>query len=84
VGVLISSAQSKAARALLGWTQSQLAERSGVSLRTVANFEGGEHQPIPSIQAALERALQEAGIIFLDQDRAGGLGVRLAKRRRSR
>jgi transcriptional regulator with XRE-family HTH domain len=65
-------------------TQSDLAERSGVSLRTVANFEGGEHKPIPSILAALQRALEEAGIVFLPADRSGGPGVRLANRRRSR
>jgi transcriptional regulator with XRE-family HTH domain len=76
--------QSRAARALLGLTQADLAAQSGVSLRTIANFESGEHQPIPTISAAIQHALESAGIIFLDEDRAGGPGVRLANRRRSR
>jgi transcriptional regulator with XRE-family HTH domain len=66
---------------LLGITQADLAERSGVSLRTVANFETGERQPIPAILAAIQRALETAGIVFLGKDRSGGPGVRLAKRR---
>jgi transcriptional regulator with XRE-family HTH domain len=64
--------------------QADLAERSGVSLRTVANFEGGERQPIPSILAALQHALEGAGIDFLPADRSGGPGIRLARRGRRR
>jgi transcriptional regulator with XRE-family HTH domain len=69
---------------LLGFTQTDLAARSAVSLRTIANFESGEREPIPVTIAAIQQALERAGIIFLQVDRAGGPGVRLAKRRRKR
>jgi transcriptional regulator with XRE-family HTH domain len=79
----ITSAQSRAARALLGLTQGDLAALSSVSQRTIASFETGERPPIPSILAALQRALEEAGVEFLAEN-GGGLGVRLTKRRRKR
>ncbi|MEM8760247.1 MAG: helix-turn-helix transcriptional regulator, partial [Pseudomonadota bacterium] len=39
---MIVRQQIAAARALLGWSRQDLAERAGVSLRTLARFEGGE------------------------------------------
>ena len=77
----ITSAQSRAARALLGLTQADLAAQSRVSQRSIASFETGEHQPIPSILSALQRALEEAGIDFIEEN-GGGPGVRLIKRKR--
>jgi transcriptional regulator with XRE-family HTH domain len=65
-------AQCRAARALLNITRQSLAAASGVSLRTIASFEQGEHKLMPANRAALERAFAEAGVEFLDGD-----GVRL-------
>jgi transcriptional regulator with XRE-family HTH domain len=65
-------------------TRAELASRSGVSVRTIAGFESGEHQPIPAILAALQRVLEEAGIDFINADRSGGAGVRLAKQKARR
>lgn len=79
----ITSAQSRAARALLGITQGDLAAQSGVSQRSIASFETGEREPIPSILSALQHALEQAGIEFIAEN-GGGAGVRLAKRRRKR
>lgn len=79
----ITSAQSRAARALLGITQGDLAAQSGVSQRTIANFETDQRQPIPSILSALQRGLEEAGVEFIEEN-GGGAGVRLAKRSRRR
>jgi transcriptional regulator with XRE-family HTH domain len=79
----ITPAQSRAARALLGITQGDLAGLSGASQRTIASFETGERQPIPSILAALQRALERAGVEFIEEN-GGGAGVRLVKRRRKR
>ena len=78
----ITPEQSRAARALLDITQRDLAAQSGVSLRTIANFEAGERQPILAISSAIQRALERAGVTFLDADRRDGPGVRLAKRGR--
>lgn len=79
----ITPAQSRAARALLGLTQGDLAAQSGVSQRTIASFETDQGQPIPSILGALQHALEQAGVEFIDQNGAGP-GVRLAKRSRKR
>jgi transcriptional regulator with XRE-family HTH domain len=62
-------------------TQAELASKSGVSLRTIAHLEAGERQPIPANLAAIQRALEKAGVEFIDED-GGGPGVRLKKRKR--
>ncbi len=59
-------------------SQAELASSSGVSLRTIANFENGHTQLIPANVAALRRALERAGVDFIDAN-GGGAGVRLRK-----
>ena len=73
----ISAEQSKAARALIGWSRRQLAEASQVSERTLIDFERGARQPHRRTLFDLRRALEEAGIVFIDQSEEGGPGVRL-------
>lgn len=74
----VSVRQVKAARALLGWTQDQLAERSGVSKPTIKRLEasddelGGHAETRDKIREALERE----GIVFIPEN-GGGAGVRL-------
>ena len=76
---MISPAQSRAARALLNWSQPQLAEASRVSVSTIRDFETGKRSPIDNNLAAIRAALEAAGVVFLDAGdlRAGGAGVRL-------
>jgi transcriptional regulator with XRE-family HTH domain len=82
---LVTTRQIKAARALLGWSQGDLAQRSGVSEPTVARLEsvegalGGREDTGEKIRAAIEAA----GVEFI-QENGGGLGVRLRKRRRTK
>jgi len=64
--MLPSPAQIKAARALLGWRQADLAEHSGVSTISVKNIEGGK-RPRPSTMNALQAAFNEAGVEFLEK-----------------
>jgi predicted transcriptional regulator len=70
----------KAARALLGWSQADLARSSGVSEPTIARLEaadgklGGRGETVRKIVAALV----EGGIEFIDEN-GGGPGVRLRK-----
>lgn len=73
--------QCRAARALLDWSQDDLAKRSQVAARTMRYFEKGERELIPASLAALRRALEVAGVEFIPED-GGGPGVRLAKRKR--
>src|SRR5258708_2604241 len=79
----ISAAQCRAARALLNWTQDQLAQNAQVARATIADFErntrmGMMRQNLISITSAFEAA----GVAFISEDgnRAGmGSGVRFRK-----
>jgi transcriptional regulator with XRE-family HTH domain len=71
----MTPAQCRAARALLDWTQDDLAAAAQVGVVTLRQFERGVSQPRRAIVAALRRALEEAGVRFID--RGGGPGVRL-------
>ena len=75
---MISPNQCKAARALLGWTQEQLAVTAGIGISTVREFELGQRKPIARNRQAILDAFSAAGIEFIDEN-GGGLGVRLRK-----
>jgi len=53
---------SRAARAFLGWSQDLLAEKAGVGVSTVRDFERGVRVPIKQNLLALERAFSGAGV----------------------
>lgn len=59
-------AQLRAARALLGWRQADLARHSGISDITVKNVERGATDPRVTTMDALQSALERAGIEFLE------------------
>lgn len=67
------------ARAALGWSTSDLAKAAKVGISTVNRFETDQAVPIPATLAAIQRALEDAGIIFLAEGETtdGGPGVRL-------
>jgi transcriptional regulator with XRE-family HTH domain len=75
----ITAEQLRAARGLLGWSQSELAARAGLSLPTVRRVES-ESGPRVSDEARtrLREALESAGVGFTDEN---GGGVHLRKRR---
>jgi transcriptional regulator with XRE-family HTH domain len=62
--VIITPAQSRAARALLGWSQQDLARKASVATSTVADFERGQRSPVPNNLEALKSALEKHGITF--------------------
>ena len=74
----VSIRQIKAARALLAWSQEQLAAAADVSIPTIKRLEaqdgplGGRDETVTKIRAALELA----GVEFTNGDQPG---VRLAK-----
>jgi transcriptional regulator with XRE-family HTH domain len=76
----VSIRQIKAARALLAWSQEQLAAAANISIPTIKRLEaidgplGGRSGTGAKIQTALERA----GVEFIDEN-GGGPGVRLRK-----
>jgi transcriptional regulator with XRE-family HTH domain len=67
----VTAAQCRAARALLGMTQDELAEASRVSKRTITHFEAKQRSPVPATLAAIQRALEAAGVELIER------GVRL-------
>lgn len=76
----ITAEQCRAARALVGWSQDELAAQSTVAKPTIAGFEAGRRQPYPRTLADLRRALEAVGVTFLAGGEAspgGGPGVRL-------
>ena len=73
--------QIRAARGLLDINQEELARRSKVGLATVRRIENSTDDLRTTVQVLMriQRALESAGIIFIDQDGQGGPGVRLRK-----
>ncbi len=67
----MTPSQCKSARSLVGWSQERLAKESLVSVSTVRNFERGRGAPQQSTLALMIRALESAGIEFLNGDEPG-------------
>ena len=74
----IQIAQIRAARGLLGWSQVQLAKAAGLSEPTIKRTEGAKAKVSAEALAAIQRALEEAGVIFVPEN-GEGPGVRLRK-----
>lgn len=64
---------------LLGWTQNDLAHHSEVSRPTIAKMElnDGLITGNKVTKSAIRRAFENAGVMFIDIDDGGGIGVRL-------
>jgi predicted transcriptional regulator len=81
----VSIRQIKAARALLGWSQEELAAAANVSVPTIKRLEaqegslGGRTNTGNKIKTAIENA----GVEFIDEN-GGGAGVRMKKSSKKR
>jgi transcriptional regulator with XRE-family HTH domain len=79
---MITPAQMRAARALLGWDQRRLAKEAGISLPTIRRMEtsdGNVRGNVDSLVKVVE-ALDRAGVTLLaegDASPGGGRGVRM-------
>jgi len=69
---MISVEQIKAARALLEWTQEDLAKSAGVSKPSINTLERRVSNPTKETQEAVQKALEKAGVEFTE-----GPGVKL-------
>ena len=81
---MISVEQIRAARGLLGWSQSQLADAAGKSLPTIKRLEredGGGPAVSDDVREAVQVALEKAGVEFIPEN-GGGAGVRHKRRKR--
>jgi transcriptional regulator with XRE-family HTH domain len=81
----LTSAQIRAARALLRWSAEDLAEQAVLSVATVRRAELAENETSMTAanDLAVRRALEAAGVEFIDEN-GGGPGVRLRKRQRKK
>lgn len=73
----LSAAQIRAARALLNWSQTELATAAGLSRPTIDRSE--RTAVSAEAAAAIRRALEAAGVQFIPEN-GGGAGVRLARK----
>lgn len=78
---MISGPQLRAARALLGWSQARLAEKSGVAEITIKVFERGVTDPRVSTMTAIIGTIEKAGVEFTN---GGQPGVRMKAKAKPR
>jgi transcriptional regulator with XRE-family HTH domain len=69
----ITTAQIRGARGILNWSQSDLAERTGISATSIGSIENGQSTPRANTIATIQRAFENAGLEFIGLD---GLKVR--------
>jgi len=71
---MITARQSRAARALLGWTQETLADKALVSLTALKRLESESGLEVyESTRDEVRRALVVAGIVLLSTDKGEGV-----------
>ena len=83
---MIFAKEIRAGRALLGWSQLELAEAASVGVATVRRLESAETQIRGSVETVwkIQQALEAAGIEFIPEEAGKGPGVRLKQARDSR
>src|SRR5262245_2431902 len=81
----LASAQIRAARSLIRWTAEDLASASALSVATIRRAELKESVTALTTanDLAIRRALESAGVEFIDEN-GGGAGVRLRKRQQEK
>ena len=81
---MLTIEQLRAARGLLGWSQTKLAQRAGLSLPTVKRLEAGVGPRVSDeARSKIQRTLESAGVEFIEEN-GGGPGVRLRKRHKQK
>lgn len=82
---MLTAEQLRAARALLRWDQSTIAERAGVSIETIKRLEKMDGPLLSTKTAtlhALEKAFEAAGLDFIPAN-GGGAGIRFRENKAS-
>jgi len=78
--IMITARQSRAARALLGWTQQELADKALVSLTALKRLESEKDLRVyESTEDQVRRVFEDAGITFLRSDKGEGVLIDVTK-----
>jgi transcriptional regulator with XRE-family HTH domain len=75
----MTPAQCRAARALLQWSQDDLARKAGVNAVTVRHFENEKSSLQRASISVMRQALTKAGVVFIDEGHRVGPGVGMQK-----
>jgi transcriptional regulator with XRE-family HTH domain len=62
---MISAAQCRSARALLGWSVAKLASAASVSASAIDDFEAERRAPVAAVAGPIRRAFEPVGVAFL-------------------
>ena len=83
---MIFSREIRAGRALLGWSQIELAQAAAVGVATVRRLEAAGTEIRGSVETVwkIQRALEAAGIEFISPEEGKGPGVRLTQMARDK
>jgi len=73
--IILLKEQCRAARAIQGWSQSELAKAANVSRQTIADFERGAHVPISNNLAGIVAAFRAVGIEFIFDEEGDAFGI---------
>lgn len=73
----ITGSLARAARALVQWPRDHVARLAGLDTDALADFEAGRADLDDDAKTRLRHALEEGGAVFLPEEDAGGVGVRL-------
>jgi hypothetical protein len=65
---MISAAQCRSARALLGWSVAKLASAASVKGSAIDDFKTERRAPVPAVARQIRRAFEPAGVLFLRGD----------------
>ncbi|TCS06924.1 helix-turn-helix protein [Rhizobium sp. BK418] len=71
---ILTPALCRAARGLLDWTQTDLAEKAAVSRSTIRDYEGRHHEIHRATEAQLRHAFEGGGVRFIEVE-GGGTGL---------
>ena len=83
--IMITARQSRAARALLGWTQQELADKALVSLTALKRLESEKDLRVyESTEDQVRRVFEDAGITFLRSDQGEGVLIDVTEAKKAK